>query len=278
MLAPKEEIVYRFALDCAEHKVKGICKDRLNCARCASNVSVYVQDKQEAVMLQHMADLDMQKRWRAEMELKLLDREFDLSVINARRSFGVSMMVMLLMMVLAVVGAVIWTHPKSVSIAPTTIETKPSEVPWDQELRDWLDAHPETDVVTSDPIDPPSTEQYVRISADIIRTLSKIKSVDMDGDGNANCVDFVIQFWQMYPRKNEVDIVWNLHKPTDWNHLFVSIYGIHIECSAALDSRWPLFEIEDFWPSFNPLYNWYITEAMPEIIAGTYNWRRINGD
>jgi hypothetical protein len=157
---------------------------------------------------------------------------------------------------------------------PVTLELKPSEQPWRQELRDWLAEHPETDVVTSDPIDPPSGEHYIRISADIIRTLSKIKSVDKDGDGQANCVDFVIQFWQMYPRKNEVEIVWNLHRPTDWNHLFVSIYGINIECGAALDKRWPLFEIEDFWPSFNPLYNWYITEDMPKIVAGTYDWRR----
>jgi hypothetical protein len=271
MLAAKEDVIYRFALDCAEHKLKGICTDKMRCSGCASNVSMYVPDRQDATMLQHMADLDMERRWRAQMELKLQAREFDLSIVNARRSFGLSMLVLVLMIVLAVVGAIIWTHPR----APKTVMVaKPSEVPWGQELRDWLDAHPETDVVTSDPIDPPSTEQYVRISADIIRTLSKIKSVDMDGDGKAACVDFVIQFWQMYPRKDEVEIVWNLHRPTDWNHLFVSIYGINIECSAALDSRWPLFEIEDFWPSYNPLYNWYITEDMPKIVAGTYDWRR----
>jgi hypothetical protein len=220
-----------------------------------------------------MADLEMQKRWEAKMKNKQMNHEYKMQKIREQRSFAVALMIMVLLMVFGVIGAILYTHPRISKVA--TLENEKPSQEWRDELLQWLLDHPETDVVTSDPIDPPSDAEYRRMYVDIPRALLQVKEIDVDGDGKVNCVDFVIQFWMYYPNKNDIQVVWNKHPPTDWNHLYVNLYGIRVECGAALSRRWPKYELDDFWPNYNPLYDRYITEDMPKIIAGKY-WNRGN--
>jgi hypothetical protein len=53
-------MLYRFALDCAEKKIKNTCG--FMCQQCASNISIYGLSQRDAVMIQHSAEMEMNHR------------------------------------------------------------------------------------------------------------------------------------------------------------------------------------------------------------------------
>jgi hypothetical protein len=64
------EMLYRFALECAEHKIRNTC-DSI-CKECPSNIELYGLNKREAMLLQHTAELEMQHRFKLQHKLRIL--------------------------------------------------------------------------------------------------------------------------------------------------------------------------------------------------------------
>jgi hypothetical protein len=123
---------------------------------------------------------------------------------------------------------------------------------------------------------PPVITPPVKPAADplvpIRDTLRRIQVADMDGDGLRNCIDYAIQFYNIYPDRNKVRIIHNDNKETGWSHLFVSVDGIMVEPSAYLDKtnieKW--FGMSKFWGAeYDPGWNKDITYDIERIKAGT---------
>jgi hypothetical protein len=123
-----------------------------------------------------------------------------------------------------------------------------------------------------------STEQapsFVDDVPGIEAALRQVRAIDVDGDGKANCVDHTIQFYNAYPNKSQVRILWNKNLDKGWNHLFVSVNGMQIEPGAFIitDNPYKKIKMTDIWPTYDDTYNRDITTALEYIIAGTY-WIR----
>jgi hypothetical protein len=84
---PEGEMLYRFALDCAEHKINNDCNHI--CRNCPSNISAYITTKnmlrppgsdgltpREAVMLQHTAELEMRDLYTKMIQQQQMELEY----------------------------------------------------------------------------------------------------------------------------------------------------------------------------------------------------------
>lgn len=85
----------------------------------------------------------------------------------------------------------------------------------------------------------------------IIRTMQKAQANirDLDKDGKINCVDYAIMFKLTWDReypvlKDKCEIVRNVNKRTEMNHLFTYVNGIGVEAWAPDPYR---FRMEDNW-------------------------------
>jgi hypothetical protein len=241
-------ILYRFALDCAEHKAVNNCNRQ--CRTCASNISLYT-DKRTAVLLQHSAELEVQDR--VNSRASQLRRQTDAN--NAKQQsehkvgilFGIMPLVSFIIIMALIIAA--YSKPKEVTVAPPSPPVQQSVVAV------------EPTVVKTDYLE------------DIRVTLRKIYDADMSGDGKVTCVDHAIQFWNYYPRQNEVRVIWNNNKVKNWNHLFVSVNGMMIEPAAYIKyttpERW--FTIQRIWPNeYDASLNVDVTQHMDKIKIGRY--------
>jgi hypothetical protein len=129
-------------------------------------------------------------------------------------------------------------------------------------------------VATPVPAKPAPAPAPVDTTLPTIReTLRRIYRVDMDNDGKINCIDYTIQFYQYYPNRNVVRIIWSDNK--NFNHLFVRVNGIDVEPGAYLresnTEKW--FGMKKFWGDrYDPSYNRDITSDYESIRDGT-RWR-----
>jgi len=64
-------------------------------------------------------------------------------------------------------------------------------------------------------------QTLIKVAADILR------QVDVNKDGQCNCIDAAVLFYKYFPDKSAVCIEWNYNEKTDINHMFncVLMYG-----------------------------------------------------
>jgi hypothetical protein len=89
-------------------------------------------------------------------------------------------------------------------------------------------------------------------------------------------VDYAIQFWNYYPRQNEVRVIWNNNKSKNWNHLFVKVNGMMIEPAAYLNYDTPdhWFTIQRIWgDKYDSSLDRDVTQHMDKIKVDKY-WVR----
>jgi hypothetical protein len=94
-------------------------------------------------------------------------------------------------------------------------------------------------------------------SEKVWNVLKQIKKKDVDGDGEANCVDASIQFKWLYP---EARLITNRGNPNGMNHMVVSVKDgnrtIYIEPQAYRVGGWDTFDTVIIWKGrYDPKYN-----------------------
>jgi len=103
-------------------------------------------------------------------------------------------------------------------------------------------------VQNSRSISPSFNEMIVSVLHLVARDLRN--NVDVNNDGNINCCDAAILFYQYFPDKNIVSITLNINEETGMNHLFnsVSIDGIWMPIEPqAFFSNYSSYWLEDIW-------------------------------
>ena len=229
---PQYDILYRFALDCAEHKIRGNC-DFL-CKQCPSNVSLYSIAREDAVMLQHSAELEINHRFKLQHESRIQELEYH--AIRKRERMSVDM---------AGIKSILYTA--ILTILCLILIQKCSTVK------------------------PQNTEQNRKVA--IISTLRAIEQRDADGDGLIDCVDYAIQFYELYPDKSRVRIIWNKNKPVGMNHLFVMVDGVPIEPAVYINPRADFYRMDKYYPTkYNPIYDRDVTANIDSIRNNNYRW------
>ncbi|MCL2809179.1 MAG: hypothetical protein FWD24_03825 [Treponema sp.] len=104
-----------------------------------------------------------------------------------------------------------------------------------------------------------SSQQYADEHKDIQDTLQKVandlnRKVDVNGDKLINCIDAAVLFYQYYPDRSKVRIMWNLNHNTGMNHLF----------NAVL--------IKGTWTSIEPQAKWNNhSHWMPDVWGSQYD-------
>jgi hypothetical protein len=99
----------------------------------------------------------------------------------------------------------------------------------------------------------------------------------VNGDGDSDCVDYTLQFYDNYSPRGELRIMWNYNPAQDFNHLFVTVRGMGIEAGAYVNptqgTKW--FGIEKYWGSqYDPHYNKDVTAYVDSIRKGVFTWSR----
>jgi tetrahydromethanopterin S-methyltransferase subunit B len=241
-----QDMLYRFAHDCAMHKYKNDCNHQ--CHACPSNISLYDIDKRTAVMIQHNVERKIVSEARSEAYLNSI-AEQKRWIHGLRAS----------MTIFTIVGAIIicnlWDtdsdYKKSSRPIPVVAEKPATTV---------VPEKPKP-VVTVDNMEP------VRV------TLRRIYEVDMTGEGKINCIDYAIQFWNSYPDKSKVQIIWNNNPSTNFNHLFVKVNGLAIEPAAyhLYDTPEHWFSVRKIWKDrYDPAKDVDVTRHIDKIKADTY--------
>jgi hypothetical protein len=227
---PQYDILYRFALDCAEHKIRNNCD--FQCKQCASNVSLYSIAREEAVMLQHSAELEMDHRFKIQHE----DRMRELEYTDRKNAEGRGLAVYILAQLI-----IICTIVATVVII-CSLKDKPKNTA-------------------------PARTDY------IISTLQKVRSIDTDGSGAIDCIDYALQFYDLYPDKSAVRIIWNKNKPVGMNHLFVTVDGIPIEPAVFANPKEGFFRMDSYYGNqYNPAFNRDVTAGIDLIKTDSYRW------
>jgi hypothetical protein len=187
-------------------------------------------------------------------------REYELTVWARKQSYGKFLMGCIVFMVALTLGTCAYIN------RPATAPQQNPEPDFSSSVGEYMGPPPR--IISEEEID------YMEFA--IRHTLEKVQRIDVNGDGLINCIDYTIQFWMFYPDKRNVEIIWNKHPTSGWNHLFAKVGIYWIECVAYL---WPgndnhrKFELSDFWPSkWSPTYDVDVTRNMPEIIARRF-WR-----
>jgi hypothetical protein len=227
-------------------------------------------NQRDAVMMQHMAELELNDRAKVTQHQEQRRRNWDDYQKRDSRQFTLTLLILLMMFVFVITIAVL------VGMKIDNDRRKPEQqpAPWVGSL-DFSEA--ELEEVRNE--QPPEVPWGRGIDPLIAETLLKVRALDIDNDGRANCVDHVIQFWMYYPNKNVVRIIWNRNSGTGMNHLFVRVNGVDIEAGAfmpGLRHSNSEYGIRAFWPTkYAPSFNVDVTEHIVDIVAGRY-WNRGN--
>jgi hypothetical protein len=234
---PYGDMLYRFALNCAEHKIRNTCG--FNCRVCPSNISKYAIDPQTATMLQHSAELEMQHR----MSLQHKFRMEEAMYAKAKSKSHLESIVWILITILIFGLFFCWVwRPKDPQIRPPVTDVTPTAI----------------------------KEDLVRM------TLERIYNIDMNHDGLINCIDYTIQFYNIYPeRGRNIEINWNQNPETGWSHLFIWLDGEDIEPGAYLLPNNPMKKIlvtEVWGAKYDPKYSRNATKWWLKIRDGTFVW------
>jgi hypothetical protein len=126
--------------------------------------------------------------------------------------------------------------------------------------------------ISNDPVAPIRIKEIDTLEP-IRETLRRVYNTDMDNDGKISCIDYTIQFWNIYPNRDKVKVIWNKNKPY-MNHLFIMIDDLAVEPQAYINpkpDKW--FSMSKYWgSSYDPQYNLDVTQYMEAIKHGNY-WK-----
>jgi hypothetical protein len=202
-------------------------------------------------MLQHSAELEMGHRIKLQHQYIKTRREYRQAKAKGMKPilvmFIVQFLVALGVTCLIVYNVLKPAPPPAPSGTPTpaTVTVKPQVK------------------VASDPLEP------------IRKTLRQIKRVDIDGDGLTNCIDYTLQFYDLYPEQDKVRIMYNNNKNRPgrkWVHLFVSVDDMPVEPGAYLSDDNPekWFGMSKFWGDiYDPSLNIDLTYDVARIRDGS---------
>jgi hypothetical protein len=243
----------RFAHECARHKIYKTCNNM--CQRCALNVSAYSITKEDAVIIQQMADLDIgeaaARRHRIAVEQQdAYARQKKISVLT----WAIFIIPCIFLFALFRSCA---TEAKNDRITRRETQSVP---------------------VIETPV---RKQAAVDVLAPIRSTLNRVtKRRDIDGDGAVTCVDYTLMFYDTYPNKNNVRIVWNKNASVNMNHLFVKVLvnsqWMPVEPQAYVNpvtDRW--FSMRKYWGTrYNSNYDLDVTSNVESIRRQTFAWKR----
>ncbi|MCL2600131.1 MAG: hypothetical protein FWD88_03010, partial [Treponema sp.] len=91
---------------------------------------------------------------------------------------------------------------------------------------------------------------------------------DVNGDGQINCIDAAVLFYQHFPFRGRVRIMRNINHPVDFNHLFNAV---------LINGRWITVEPQAYWSDWNSFAMCYIWGDLynPRLSRNeTAHWRR----
>ncbi|MDR1046535.1 MAG: hypothetical protein LBL64_02065 [Treponema sp.] len=235
-MPPDRQMMYKFALDCAEHKIYNNCDK--NCNNCASNIGMYNLSHQDAVMLQHAAEMETQHRFQLQHEQRMRN----LKEVKMQKQANVFTVITVFVFIVLSIMLTMWIF--------RMIMPKP---------------------------EPQQSANHNEIHAvNIFRTLLRIYPVDMNGDGKITCIDYAIEFYNIYPLQDSVQIVVNHNYARNWHHLFVYVDGVAVEPSAALAPGKDgniYVNMESFWGDvYNPKYDTDVTAYWDLIKYNKYQW------
>jgi hypothetical protein len=97
------EMLYRFALDCAENKINSNCDNV--CINCADNLELYDLPKRDALLLMHTAELEISQKYKLHHELKMNELRYSQKLMHQRnqsRAIGFIWLIFLAIFVYAV--------------------------------------------------------------------------------------------------------------------------------------------------------------------------------
>jgi hypothetical protein len=102
----------------------------------------------------------------------------------------------------------------------------------------------------------------------------------MDGNGTVSCVDYTLMFYDAYPNKNNIRVVWNKNAAADMNHLFFKVWvngeWMPVEPQAyvhPVTDRW--FSMRKYWGTrYSPNYDLDVTSSIEKIRQQTFAWVR----
>jgi hypothetical protein len=119
--------------------------------------------------------------------------------------------------------------------------------------------------------DNPQNTSTVRTDS-IVNTLHKIQNMDTNNDGLINCIDYALQFYDLYPDKSNIRLVWNKNKP-GMNHLFIKVNGIAVEPASYINPSEDFFRMDKSYPTvYNPVYDRDITNSIDNVRNNNYRW------
>jgi hypothetical protein len=262
---PETDFMYYFAKDCATHKYNGDCNRQ--CKDCASNIIKYGIDPQQAVMLQHAAELeighvlDMQhKRAMQEAELVRAKRiEWNESVEAQRRGGMAALKVVLIAIILTIPLVIHIKGCQSLTFQPVgKVDSAPQQN--HREL-----PRPQATYIFDDL----SFDEQDTAGAYHAQTLGRIYKVDMNGDGKINCIDYTIQYWQYYPKQEYLRIVWNKNPNNGFNHLFIYLFEWPVEPQGTPRRN----SMDEFWGArYDPEYDRDVTDLFDQIKYADIHW------
>jgi hypothetical protein len=260
-MSGRDEMLYTFALDCAQHKQNKSCQ--FICYKCASNISIYGIDKEYAVMLQHMADLEIVERKEASRRVEDTRKRKN----NARKAEGRVLLIAFgLLLVLGFFSVCFISRKKP----PVSIVLPP-----EQEQIFQLPKPPDWDKP-----EPPELIDWTN------QTLKRIYRVDMNGDGKINCIDYTLQFWQAYPNQDHLRIIWFYNPATKFSHLFIKAGDFYTEPQAELIPRYYTFgyktlihDVGAYWGiDLDMQYMYDVTDNFDIIKYNQFKWSVNNGN
>jgi hypothetical protein len=257
---PEYEMLHRFALDCAAHKINNDCNQV--CRNCPSNISLYITtgnllrpagsdglSAREAVMLQHTAELEMKDRYARVMRQRAIELEYKRQEQQSNAEYANrARKVLLVMLVMFVVPiALVWkcTNDNNKRYAVSTALAPPIPAPapvpvvkydkngwrYDETKNKWV---------------PGPNAVYKQQTAPVNPVKAAPVPADLNGDGQITCIDHALRYYETH---DNVRIMYSASTTRPGNaHLFVRVNGVDIEPSNGkrLDEHWAGI---DNWPN-----------------------------
>jgi hypothetical protein len=250
----------RFAHECAKHKLYGTCSSI--CRSCGLNISAYSIPPEDAVIMQQMAELDVGE---TDARRRQVAAEHYAEAGVERVAVHVRLCTWAIVIAVCVFLATQYrsctAEAKNDQVTQTTARSVPMV---------------ETPVVAT-----VRKQAAVDVLISIRSTLNRVtKQRDMNGDGKVTCIDYTLMFYDAYPNKNNVRIVWNKNMTANMNHLFVKVWvngeWMPVEPQAYVSpvtDRW--FSMRKYWGTkYSPDYDLDVTAHIENIRQSTFVWSR----
>jgi len=215
--------LWQVALECALKRQNGKCRymfDSMQCSSCRWYIKHYSTESN------------------ASINLRMIRAETSASVMSHNISLGYwSMFIIIAFIVLLFVSPMILDSPFDIkqiafSHIKDVITFVKQELPYNTIKEASYNAKQE------------SPYKMIDNTLTIVARLLRAKP-DVNGDGLTNCIDAAVLFYQHYPVRNEVKMMLNNNRSTDFNHLFNAV---------LVDDNWYTIEPQAY---FNGLYTTY---------------------